>query len=349
MLKLLFPLWLVLQLDGSPVTEPQNPGVPTVRARSLTADIQFGDSPILKGAWHLNPEMNPDYYVINSSLPYGTQKVTFKSDIDEITFDVEAGNEYDFAFVLDDGTKCHTRIWSRPDPEIWTSKWLLPAGLGTLVFCIGAVAVQRWRSTNLLLWFGIVAPVVFWLITLLGGRIRGDYDHFANIVSQLGEVGSGAAVFTSVSLLILSGLCILFSIGFYRKSKSLQISTLPSLLTLGMPFMTAWAAVFPLRNELHGLADPLALIGMNFGALLTFIAFRKQENLATIGKWSLAGFVFMMLTLVLLPMGLPQEYDGLVQRTWYVGWTIWFVALSIGLLRNSRANVITTESAVPSI
>lgn len=305
--------------------------LPSVRTNSSVIDLQIDDGPIMKGAWHLNPEIDLDCFVFGSDLPYGTKKITFKTDVDDISFDVVAGNEYDFVFMLDGDTPYPTRIWARPDPAVWNLNVLIPVCV--LFVALGVFVIAKWNSLpqKWLLGCGLLGPLLFWVATFVSAPIRGDYHHFNNVISQLGEVGSKAEVFTSVAFIAVGALSLLFSIGLYKSSQQFGVSVIPSILTLAIPVTIIWAAFFPLGNDLHGVIGPLPL-ALNLGAVLAFFLWKKNGSLSSIRRWSLVSFLFMML-LFLLFTPLAQHYEGLIQRFWYLGWSIWFGAMSLDFMK----------------
>ena len=81
--------------------------LPIIYANSPKVDIRDG-SVLQKSVWNLSPEINPDvYYSLESE---NARKVTFYTDIDSITFDVEHHKNYDFLVVLNKVDTCYTRI-----------------------------------------------------------------------------------------------------------------------------------------------------------------------------------------------------------------------------------------------
>lgn len=97
--------------------------IPTIRSNSSKVTIRNG-SVELKDGWNLSPETKPD--IFETSVKKGSKKtVEFITDIDKISFAVEAGKTYDFVIQKGD-TKCYTRIkaselnfWN--DPDFWES------------------------------------------------------------------------------------------------------------------------------------------------------------------------------------------------------------------------------------
>lgn len=97
--------------------------VPTIRSNSNKVTIRDGDV-VKQDGWNLAPEAKPDIY--ETTVKHGTKKrVEFVTDIDKISFDVEAGKTYDF--IIQKGeNKCLTQIkatelkfWN--DADFWES------------------------------------------------------------------------------------------------------------------------------------------------------------------------------------------------------------------------------------
>lgn len=90
-------------------------------------------------------------------------------------------------------------------------------------------------------------------MTFLSGAIHCNYNHFKNVKSELGSIGSKSEIFTSLAFMILSILCILFSIGIYRASRHFKLSIAPAILSFSMPITIIWAGMFTLGNEFHSI------------------------------------------------------------------------------------------------
>jgi hypothetical protein len=81
--------------------------LPVVRASSTTVDVEDGGR-LLRGIWTISPETELDVY--SARRAPGARRVTFRTDVDSISFAVEPGQYHDFAVVLDGKRCCHTRI-----------------------------------------------------------------------------------------------------------------------------------------------------------------------------------------------------------------------------------------------
>ncbi len=97
--------------------------LPIIKSNSNVISIQDGDI-FKKDNWTLAPEAKPDIY--DTTVKKGSKKkVTFITDLDKISFDVEAGKTYDFIIQKGD-VMCYTQIkanelffWN--DKDFWES------------------------------------------------------------------------------------------------------------------------------------------------------------------------------------------------------------------------------------
>ena len=162
----------------------------------------------------------------------------------------------------------------------------------------------------------------------------GNYNHLKNVISDLGMIGLKAATFSQWSFAILSVFCLLFSIGLIKAVKQIKISIIPAILTIAFPIVQVWGMVlYPLPNPSHSALGAMPLL-INLGALLGFILWRKKEidGLSKIRVWSIVSFLVTML-IALRFTSFGMEFQGLVQRFFYLGWSIWSISLSVYFIR----------------
>jgi hypothetical protein len=81
--------------------------LPILKATSPKVKIIDGASSD-RGDWVVDPSLELDIY--NAIRSDKSKTVTFTSDIDTITFDVEPGHEYDFVIMLNGKDACKTRV-----------------------------------------------------------------------------------------------------------------------------------------------------------------------------------------------------------------------------------------------
>jgi hypothetical protein len=83
------------------------PDLPVLNANSKTVDVQDGER-FFKGVWVIDPAVALDVYDAQRTLR--EKRITFITDIDSISFDVEPGHNYDFIILFDGKDACRTRI-----------------------------------------------------------------------------------------------------------------------------------------------------------------------------------------------------------------------------------------------
>ena len=92
--------------------------LPVIKSNANVISIQDGDV-LKKDNWTLTPEAKPDIY--ETSVPKGKKKkVTFITDLDKISFEVEAGKTYDFIIQKGDAM-CYTQIKAN-ELHFWNDK-----------------------------------------------------------------------------------------------------------------------------------------------------------------------------------------------------------------------------------
>jgi predicted aspartyl protease len=107
LLRIATPLLAVVLLASEAQKSEAQDGVPVIKANSTTVDIQDGHN-FRKGHWTVEPNLKIDTYYPQRSRTAKT--VTFRTDIDSISFEVDSGHDYDFVILLNGKNSCRTRI-----------------------------------------------------------------------------------------------------------------------------------------------------------------------------------------------------------------------------------------------
>lgn len=187
--------------------------------------------------------------------------------------------------------------------------------------------------TKRLLYFGIFTSISFWLITLICGYIL-DYSLLTIYVSELGAVGTKTQLSFSVGVMTSSILNLIFSIGLYKVCKQLEISTLPAFLIGTFSISMFGVSLFPAPLKLHVIFGSITLF-LNLAPLSVFLLWKKDKRM-----WHLRIFSLMMFALMTLSMIVPRlapsfqaQFPGLVQRFSHLGWSLWYISLSLGCIK----------------
>jgi len=190
------------------------------------------------------------------------------------------------------------------------------------------------------MYLGILTPIVFWGTLIICGLMTDNYSHLTNMVSELGTIGTKTQYIFTTGLVVSSFLSLLFIIGLFRIAKKNQLSTIPILLILTFTFSIFGAAIFPLPLSLHGILGSPSLL-LPLSPLLVFI-FWGNKIIPDIKKAS--GLIFLIMALGFLTLTTVMDnYFGLKQRFFHIGWTLWFIYLCNMFLRLNRSLLKTNK------
>ncbi|WP_345210734.1 DUF998 domain-containing protein [Mucilaginibacter gynuensis] len=190
--------------------------------------------------------------------------------------------------------------------------------------------------THYLLYTGITLPVIFWVSTVIGGFIHGNYNHLSGTISQLGALSSCSHVFMTTCTAICGALSICFVIGVYQACRQMGINIAPVFGMLAVPVMFLWAAAFPLGNPLHAVMGPVILL-LYVGILISAFVWRGMA----LQQFRLISVISLLILLLIFLRFIPavqNHYPGLVQRFVHFGWSFWFVSVAITFNRLLSTN-----------
>lgn len=106
-MKIKTSLIAIIFLVGQLIYAQQN--IPIIKSTSKKIDIRDGEN-LKKQNWTISPELNPDVYE-TSSLG---KKVTFITDIDSITVEINKETKFDFIILLNNSKKAYTQVVYKP-------------------------------------------------------------------------------------------------------------------------------------------------------------------------------------------------------------------------------------------
>lgn len=106
--KILSAILLAICFGCSMKTTAQT--LPSMKTDGTELQV-IADGKLVAGGWAINPALRPDVFETSAS------KVTFRSDVDSITFNVEKGGTYDFVVITPEADSAFTRIrWISSNP-----------------------------------------------------------------------------------------------------------------------------------------------------------------------------------------------------------------------------------------
>ncbi len=318
--------------------------LPVIHANSNRVTILDGHT-LIRGLWIAEPQNRPDIYrTVRSDAP---RKVTLYTDRDSISFTLQPGGAKDFIILLRGKDSCFTRVSTLQGTQVvrgskgifMQQKIWLPLLLLAVMLAMISLRYRRKFSLPGLLSLGIWIPGLFWAGTIIGGFIHGSYNHFTQVVSEIGAIGTRSEVFMSVLTILLSILSLYFMAGLLFACKRLQLNSLPGYSIFSFTIMFFFTGMFPMGNPLHVVTGPIFLF-LNLGTLLAVILWRGP-GLKPVRSLSLLSFLLLSLITLKFLVHLQAQYPGLIQRFAHLGWSVWFVGLAIGMrqqIKNSQEN-----------
>jgi hypothetical membrane protein len=205
--------------------------------------------------------------------------------------------------------------------------------------------------------FGIGAWVLFWAASVVLGALRPSYSHVANTISELGAVGTLHATAWNVFGFIIPGVLLAIVGAVIARAANTTPSLLRTLATAllvlsglavaGQGVMPAEMAngvadVTSASTRGHFISSLVSGAAWAVGALLLVGPMRSNPNWRGLHIVSL---VLVALTLVAsfsLRGALP---DGLAQRIGNAFFCIWFIVMSLKLVRLEPQIVEAKHSA----
>ena len=301
--------------------------LPILQSDSNSVSIKIDGNKV--AVWNIDPDTKPwtepDVFTIERS--FKERKVTYLSNQDSLSFTVKPGGKYDFTIMIKNRGAFPMRLTTFGEPVFLHRSIVISIFFGIVIITCLSYSKRKAFKLIPLLYLGIISPLLFWLLTITGGFIHGNYNHFHNVVSELGAIGTRSEIFMSTAEMLISILSVFSVIGFFKGCKQIGLSVIPVLTMLSMPISMLWAAFFPMHHELHGTLGPIPLF-LNIGVLLAIILW-KGKKLLTFRIVSLISFILMSLLILRFIPNLRGNWEGLIQRIFYLGWSIWSIALSL--------------------
>jgi hypothetical membrane protein len=191
---------------------------------------------------------------------------------------------------------------------------------------------------------GLIAPLWFILVTILGGAMRPGYSHLSETISELFSPGSPNKLLLDTLHAVYALLLTLFGVGlvrlFWRSERARFIGTIGATMFTAMGLVSlATATVFPqdawgsaptFRGEMHKILHGIISILTILAMVLIGIWFHRAKGLSWFRTYS-----FFTVGLALLAagwymanqgtpiMGLTERIAALVGFQWVFVLALW--------------------------
>jgi len=199
---------------------------------------------------------------------------------------------------------------------------------------------------------GILGPVAYLLVDIIGGIITPGYSYVVNAVSELIQAGSEHTLLLSPIMFISAVMGVLFGIGIvsnfkYRQSKLLFIGG--TLIVISGIMTSFTASVFP-QDPIGGdttFAGTMHLILVGISAVLTIpgmltigIGLYREKQWKSFRLYSIIAVVIMTIFGVLSPLLIMSDIElaGLFERIVVYGYWSWVFVLAILFIKEKPSH-----------
>lgn len=193
---------------------------------------------------------------------------------------------------------------------------------------------------------GMLGPIIYTLMWIIGGILQPGYSHIANDVSELLARGAPDKLLMDIMNITAAILLFIFFLSSHKSINNGEGSKVGPISLVISGIMGLLVAIFfPLGP--HGeLTDGLAIAHITIImmqiplTIITMIAFwRRLKNLEgweIYGKFSLLALVIVAITGFMVPMTLDTEIMGLVERVSVCTIELFYFLIAFGAYRNNK-------------
>jgi len=189
---------------------------------------------------------------------------------------------------------------------------------------------------------GVIAPLLFTFMTILGGILRPGYSHISDTVSELMSPGSPNKPLLDTLYTLFAILIILFGIGlmnFIRssgRSSSAGITGASLYIAMGVINVTT-ATIFPqdpwgspptFPGRMHMVMSGVISILTLFSMLLLGIWFNRAGIFPKFAIYSFINIWIIILTAVFFIANIGNPFMGLAERTTILASFPWTIILA---------------------
>ncbi len=193
---------------------------------------------------------------------------------------------------------------------------------------------------------GVIAPVFFVFIVILGGAMRPGYSHLSDTISELFSPGSPNKLLLDTLHTVYAVLLVLFGIGVLRLVRTSRPSGLTGILgasafiAMGLTSVLSaarfpqdpWGAAPTFAGQMHQLVHgAISLLGILYMILIGIWMNRTRDSprfqtysFLTVGATVLAAGIFLA-NLGSPIMGLTERIAGLIGLQWTLVLALWML------------------------
>lgn len=203
-------------------------------------------------------------------------------------------------------------------------------------------------SRTLLLWCGVLSPLLYAVADALSGLRTHGYSFRDQTISELGAIGAPSRSLFSALLVPVYVLLTAFGVGVWRSAAGNRRIRILAGLLIGLGVLALTVGFFVpmrLRGTEQGLTGALHLVeGMlAVGLILTAMGIAATAFGRGFGAYTLVTIVVVLgfgiwsgMDAPRVEAGLPTPWLGVKERVFWYAYQLWFVVLALKLIRRGE-------------
>jgi hypothetical membrane protein len=192
---------------------------------------------------------------------------------------------------------------------------------------------------------GMLSPIVYTAMWIIGGRIRSDYSHIRDDISSLFAVGAPNKRLMQSFIIVSSVLLFLFYLGLHEGINDGGGSIVGPLLFIISGFLGMLVAFFfPLdeggeiitfRGKMHFIlvmASGILTIG---GMVALWIRLKDVEAWSTFATYSLISAISALVLMIIAGIFVKGKYRGILERFGVTPFELYYFVLALMVFLNN--------------
>jgi uncharacterized membrane protein len=192
---------------------------------------------------------------------------------------------------------------------------------------------------------GMLSPIVYTSMWILGGRLQSDYSHIRDDISSLFAVGAPNKRLMQSFIIVSSFLLLLFYIGLNEGLNDVGGSIVgPLLFLIGSVLGILIAFFFPLdvggeiitwRGKMHLILVITMGILTIAGMIALWFRLNMNPDWSTFAIYSLISAIVALILLIISGMFIKGKYRGLLERIGVTTFQLYYFILPLMVYLNN--------------
>ncbi len=191
---------------------------------------------------------------------------------------------------------------------------------------------------------GMLSPIIYTLMWIIGGRLQPDYSHIKNDISSLFAVGSPNKRLMQIFIIISSVLLFLFYLGLHNGLNDGGSIIGPYLFILASILGILIAFFFPLdeggeiktwRGKMHLILVIIMGILTIAGMVALWFRLNNIAKWSTFATYSLLSAIIALILMIISSIFIKGNYRGLLERIGVTPFQLFYFILPLMVYLNN--------------